>query len=246
MKNKYRELSIIVPSYKEEHRIKKNIQKTYDYCNKILQKFEIIIIDDGSKDNTKKIISELQKKLNKKNKEIKFKELPKNQGKGFAIKTGFYLAKYKTALFMDADLSTPLFEINNFLKMFYDPKNTFDIIIGSRDLKTSNIKIKQPLIRRIISKSIKKLSKIVVPINIEDTQCGFKMFNIKSKEIVKKIKTKRFAFDMEILYLAKLNKLKTKEKGVTWKNTIDSKVRTIDGVKFFLDLIKIRFYKKNV
>jgi len=142
---------------------------------------------------------------------------------------------------MDADLSTPLFEINNFL----EEKDMFDIIVGSRDLETSDVQIRQPFVRRIISKLIKKLAKIIVPVEIEDTQCGFKLFNKKSKNVVKKIKTKRFAFDIEILYRAKLKKFKIKEKGVTWNNTIDSKVRSIDGIKFFLDLFKIRFIVKK-
>ncbi|MEK6938124.1 MAG: dolichyl-phosphate beta-glucosyltransferase [Nanoarchaeota archaeon] len=235
------EISIIIPAYNEEMRIGRTLIEIRDYVksNPLIKKWEIIAVDDGSKDKTREIVQE-QIEQDKDNL-IRLNCKRENRGKGFSVKEGALLAKYNTVLFSDADLSTPIEELSNFLTEIPH----YDIVIGSRALKESNIKQHQPFYREFIGKTFNLLVRKITGLDIHDTQCGFKLFK-DCRNLFEQQKIERFSFDVELLYLANRNEKKILEKPVTWINDERSKVSAIkDSYRMFRDLIKIRWMHRK-
>lgn len=233
-------LSIVIPSYNEGEKIKDNMKKLFQYMTKnhpyIL--YEIILVNDGSLDNTKKIGQELEFMYP----EFKIISYDCNQGKGYAVMKGLEAAVGDLILFMDTDLSTHLSAIDQVL-LYQDE---YDLVIASRQLNESAIVKPQSFIRKQVGKICSLLTNLIIPLKIKDTQCGFKaMKKDLAREIIKKQQIKGFAFDVEYLYIAKLNHYKVKEIPVVWHNDDDSKVVLIkSSIYFFRDLLKIRFKKE--
>lgn len=238
------ELSIVIPVYNEEKRIERSLVKILDYCKSKLEKYEVIIIDDGSKDKTNQVIS-LYKSDN-----VKVFKNSKNMGKGYSVKRGILEAKYPLVLFSDSDLSTPLSELKKFIEYI---NKGYDIVIASRKLKGSFIKTKQPLYRQLMGKTFPFLVNLLVLNNIKDTQCGFKLFKTKAaKKIFELLTFDGWAFDVEVLFIATKSGYKIKELPVVWVDKPGSKVNPIkDAYCMFKDLFKIRYnnfmgvYTKN-
>ena len=191
-------LSVIVPAYNEEKILRNNILKYYSYLQKQNFNFEIIVVDDGSTDNTKKII----KKLNEEYANIKaiFKE--KNQGKGSAVRDGLLRGKGKYLLFLDADNATSI----DHLEKAWEPLKNKALVIGSRnkqDTKDAQQIKSQNIIKRTLGVSDNKLIKLFTGLKINDTQCGFKIFNRNAwQQIAPKMTINRWVFDVEILTIA--------------------------------------------
>jgi len=232
------EISIIIPAYNEEKRILPTLEKVYDYFSKIQKMdFEIIIVDDGSRDNTLRIVQKFAEGKDS----IKIIKHEKNEGKGAAVKTGVMEAKGEYILFSDADLSTPIEEFGK----FYDyAKKNFDVVTGTRRVKKARIIKRQPFLRRFFGTGFIYLVKILFPSlsNITDFTCGFKLFKGKSaKKIFKLQKINRWGFDVEILLISKILKLKIVQVPIVWKDLRRSKVDLKkDIIRSFLDLIKIK------
>lgn len=229
-------ISIIIPAYNEEKRIKNTLETILDYTKNYDSdvKFEIIVVDDGSKDMTAHIVNEYQ--------QIKLLKQEPNQGKGFAIKRGMLEANGELRLFTDADLSTPIIELK---KLILEIENGFDIAIGSRALDKNLIKIRQPFYREFMGKTFNFMVKKSINTKIKDTQCGFKLFK---KDAATKIfsvsKLSGFSFDVEVVYLANLLGFKINEVPVLWENSTLSKVDPIkDSIRMFLDILKIKSFK---
>lgn len=230
-------LSIIIPCYNEERRLQKNLQIKIDYLKKQKYDWEMILVNDGSTDDTRKIITDYIAK--NKNLNIRLVDVKPNQGKGNAVKAGMLSARGSWQLFTDADNSTPMPEIE---KLFVY-KNEFDIIIASRYLAQSKIAQKQTLMRRFISRAGNLFIRFFLGLNFLDTQCGFKLFTAESaKKIFSKCLIKRWGFDLEILTLGKKLNFKIKEVAVTWSDTSDSKLRPVKAAsQVFGEAIKIKY-----
>lgn len=228
-------LSIIIPLYNEEKRIL-NLMHIYQYLRSKKFAWEIILVNDGSTDNTKKAINKMLKSNNLKN--IHIISYAQNKGKGFAIKNGMLNAVGEYRLFTDIDLSTPIEELNKFIPNLAK----FDLIIGSRKMAGSKVIIHQPSIREKLGKGFTKLSQIVLQLNITDFTCGFKCFSkIAAEDIFSKQRVNRWGFDSEILFLAKKFKYKVKEVPVKWSNDPKSRVKfPQDIIRSLRDLYIIR------
>jgi dolichyl-phosphate beta-glucosyltransferase len=227
-------ISIVVPVYNEEKRLGKNLIKIIKFCKFNFKNYEIIVVDDGSTDNTIKICERYNKEDN-----LIILKNEKNKGKGFSVNKGVLKSKGDVILFTDCDLSTPIQELNNFLKII----DNYDIIIGSRALNRSQVKIR--LFKKILGKIGNMFISIFVK-NIKDTQCGFKLFK---RNTINKIFTKqtinRWGFDFEILFLAQKYNFKIKEEPVKWTEDKESKVKLTDYPKTLLELIKIKYNDIN-
>lgn len=238
------DVSIIIPLYNEEKRLKKNLPSIDIFLKKNQkEKVELIFVSDGSLDNTNKIIEDYINKNSDKLK-INFIKYKKNIGKGFAVKSGVLAAKNKWILICDADLSVHpnqfiSWKRNNFLT---SKNNAF---FGSREHKKS--KIKASKIRVIFGYFFKKLIRFIFSINLKDTQCGFKVFNKHySKKVFKNIKSYRFAFDVELTLLLRKNNVKIIELPLKWTHKKGSKLNLFkDMPLMLLDLIIIKFKEKN-
>lgn len=230
-------LSVIIPCYNEEKCIKDNVLKVDSFLSKLLSKgdYEIIAVSDGSKDDTLSIIKSI--------KGIKGIGYTPNRGKGGAVKYGIEHASGDYVLFMDADLSTDLEAIKDVLINI----NKYDVIIGSRHHKKSKIVKKQPLSRVFIGWCCRKLVNMKFHFHLTDTQCGFKAFKTSfAKKMIQKQTINDFAFDVEYLYIASINKQSLLEIPVVWSNDEGSTVSPVkSSIRFFKDMRLIKKNKKN-
>ena len=223
------EISIIIPCYNEERNIFNTIKSISNHFKKV--QFEIIVIDDGSNDSTRKIISSIDN--------IIINEKRDNKGKGFSIKEGVLKSKGKKVLITDADLSTPIDEYQKLDKFI----NKFEIVIGSRGLEASQV---QNNIFRIFFGKIGNLLIRSIVKDISDTQCGFKLLNANvAKEIFSINTIDGFGYDFELLFLAQKKKYSIKEIPIKWKSSFESKVEPIDYFYTFIELIKVIYNDIN-
>jgi len=230
-------LSVIIPAYNEEKRLPKTLAEIDGYLKTKSYQSEIIVVSDGSTDKTAEITRDLIAKI----KNLKLIEFKERQGKGFGVKTGILEVQGEYRIFTDADNSTSIDQIE---KMWPHFEKGYDIVIGSRDIKGAVLDPPQPWIRQIIlGEGFKLFRKIIIGLwKIEDTQCGFKCFTKKATEnIFPKCKINRFAFDPEILVIAKKLGYKIKEIPVYWKNDPESKVKFKSILKMAIDLFKIKW-----
>lgn len=231
-------LSIVIPAYNEEQRIGKSLNLALDYIKENNLDCEIIIVDDGSTDQTVSICKNLDS-------EIKIIQQKQNMGKGAAVRTGMLAASGDIVLFTDADFSTPIYEIKKVLKSF---ENGNLVCIGNRALDYSMIKEHQPFYREFMGKSFNKLVQLLVIKGVSDTQCGFKAFSNKAaKQIFNQAKINGFGFDVEILFLTKKFGYHIDQISVEWYHDDRSKVDPIkDAFRMFRDLLKVKRLHKNL
>lgn len=190
---------------------------------------EIIVVDDGSFDQTSVLLEGFPS--------VKKISFLNNQGKGAAVKKGVSEATGDFILFMDADNSTKIAELDRFLKITEDGH---DIVIGSRALSGSSV-LPQPWLKKIAGKLGNKAIQLLLLPGIKDTQCGFKLFTKKTLRIFNQQTLSGFGFDFEILWLAKKSGYTVAEAPVEWINHPRSTVKTSDYFKTLRDLLKVRF-----
>ena len=237
------ELSIIIPVFNEEDCIGETLTKIVEYMSKKELSYEIIVADDGSTDKTKDIVEEFIRQHPQQ--QIKFVSEGIHRGKGFAVNLGMKAALGNYIIFLDADLSTDISEIDKIIPYI---QQNIDIIIGSRKIAGAKIVVHQPKIREFMGKCFTWLSNFILGTKFSDFTCGFKCFSKKAKEQIFALqKIYDWSFDAEILFLAKKLGYEIKEIPVEWRNDPSTKVKLFkDTIKSFLGLIKIlRFHNKT-
>jgi dolichyl-phosphate beta-glucosyltransferase len=224
-------ISLIIPAYNEEDRIVPSLKKATAYFESKEYNFEIIVVDDGSSDNTYFAAKNFDG--------VNAIRLTPNQGKGAAVRAGMLAAKGTLRLFADADFSTPIYEID---KLFSAIESGAQVAIGSRAVNYNLIKEHQPFYREFMGKTFNKLTQALVIKGIQDTQCGFKMFTAQAAEQIFRVaKVDHFGFDVEILFLAHKAGFKIAEVPVEWYNDERSKVNPIkDSYKMLKELFRIK------
>lgn len=230
-------LSVIIPAYNEERRISKTILDIDKYLSKQKYTYEIVVLDDGSKDRTKFVVEKFQDVV----KNLRIISDSKNHGKGYVVRRGLLEAKGDFRVFTDADNSTAIDHVE---KMWPFVDQGYEVIIGSRDVKGAVIAVPQVWYRRVLlGDTFNLLVQAICGLwGIWDTQCGFKGLTKKAVEdIMPGCKIDRWAFDPEILVLAKKKGYKIKEIPVTWINDPESKVKLKSTIKMLLDVLKIRW-----
>lgn len=234
MNNPY--LSIIIPAYNEEKRISNILDALEKYFSGNDFFYEVIVVDDGSIDQTKNIVNNYRDKL----KNLRIVSHSPNRGKGYAIKQGMLASTGDYSLFTDADNSTPFEEINKLLQWI---EKGYDVVIGSRYLDDSNIVIKQSFYRRSLGRVANLIIQVLAVWGIKDTQCGFKCFSRKaSQEIFSRQTINGWGFDFETLAIAKKLGYQIKEVPVSWYNVEGSRVRPIKGaLKTLIELLEIKW-----
>ncbi len=232
-------LSFVIPVFNEEERIFKTLQaleKGVYFTGLTLD--EVIFVNDGSTDYTLKLLKEWDK-YRTTNFSVKIISYKQNKGKGYAIKQGMLASKADYTLFFDADMSTPLNELNKFLPFI---EQNIDVIIGTRKNGHSTVVKHQPLYRELLGRGFTFLSQLILNTWVTDFTCGFKAFSRKAKtSIFQNAKINRWGYDAEILFLARTNQYNMQEVPVVWANDDRSKVNLIvDIPKTLFDLLYIR------
>ena len=227
-------LSVIVPAYNEEKLIKSTLIEIENFLSAQIYNYEIVVVDDGSKDKTFSIIERLRSDF----KNLIIIKNDKNRGKGYSVKKGILSAKGKFRLFMDADNSTSIDQFASFIPSLEDG---YDIAIGNRALKNSKIKKRQPFYKELFGNIGNKLIRLFAVSKISDTQCGFKCFSSKSAQnIFSKLTIDRWGFDIEILAVANQLGYKVKAVPVVWKNRKKTRARNIDYLFTLKELVQIK------
>ncbi len=233
-------VSIVIPAFNESRRLPATIEKLMALNSagefKNITIHEVIVIDDGSSDNTVEICKNFAKKYST----VKVLESGKNFGKGHAVRIGLMNVKGEYALMADADMATPWTELNKLRK--YLESSTSHIAIGSRDLPESDIRTHQSFLREHLGKLFNFFVRSITGLKFKDTQCGFKLFNMAYiKPILSELKVNRFAWDVEFLFRAKAHGLTMIEVPVQWEHQNESRVNPIkDGLQMAWTVIKIR------
>jgi dolichyl-phosphate beta-glucosyltransferase len=221
-------LSVILPVYNEAKAIKNNLERIINYLQTKDFSWEIICVDDGSKDESPAILKEFPL--------ITLIINGKNLGKGGAVRRGVLAAHGQWRLFLDADLSTDITELDKFLPFL----NQYQILIGTRQAIETQIVKKQPIYRVFLGRLGNLLIRTFLGYHYKDTLCGFKIFNSDCLDIFAKQTIYGWGFDFELLYLASQKKYKTKEVGVTWQDSAHSNIKLKSYWLTLKELIKIK------
>lgn len=229
--------SIIVPAYNESRRISGTLRSILDHLREQRWSAEILAVDDGSQDETAGIIREFAAA----HPEVRLISNPGNRGKGFAVRNGMLNARGELLLFTDADLSSPITEA---ARLFAALEQGADVAIGSRWLDPDLQFVRQPLRRRIFSRSFNIFIKLLLGIPFRDTQCGFKAFTRHAAGLIFPAqRIYRWGFDPEIIYIALRRGLKVVEVPVAWGHDERSTIHPFrDGLRMGLEALKVRWY----
>lgn len=236
-------LSVIIPAYNEEKTIVDTTHKVLDYLKKQNFTYEIVIGDDGSKDKT----VEIARKEFVNEPSVKIVERNENHGKGFNVRDTILKSNGKIRLFMDADNAT---DISHFdlMKPLFD--SGYDVVIGSRDgkdAKGAKKIVSQPWYKTIMGNAGNLFIQVLAVPGIWDTQCGFKAFTAEAAEnIFKYAKVDRWAFDIEVLAIARMFEYKIGIIPVQWINNPNSRVKLLAYFKFLLETVKISNYVRSL
>jgi len=228
------ELSVVVPAYNEERRLGRTLAEIVGYLRSRRVAFELIVVDDGSRDGT----SALTRELAGVHSELRLIRLPENCGKGYAVRTGVVNARGARVLFADADGATPVAE----LERLEGALATADIAIGSRALAGSGVRVEARWYRRIIGRVFHALVSGLTVSGFRDTQCGFKLFDgAVAHDLFSAMRMGGFSFDVELLLMARRRGYRVAEVAVNWMHQPGSQVRLVrDSLRMGRDLFIIR------
>lgn len=227
-------LSVVFPAYNEEGRIGPTLNRVHAYLSERSRNFEIIVVDDGSEDSTALLV----RRMAQEKAEITLLQNRSNRGKGYSVRYGVLHATGSYVLFSDADLSTPIEEIEK----LWPRLQRCSVVIGSRAISGAQIEIHQPQYREIMGKAFNRILQSLLLPGIRDSQCGFKLFSAPvARDLFSRLTVHGFGFDVEILYLARRLGYTICEVPVRWRNDPETRVRILrDSLQMLLDILALR------
>lgn len=230
------QISVIIPAYNEERRLPHNLAVVYNHLKSRFQSFELIVVDDGSFDHTPDFVDEFAEQCP----EVRLITYVPNKGKGHAVRIGMLAASGDLILFNDADGSSPIDELDKLLDSI---KNGADIAIGSRAKPDENRVVNALAYRKYLGNTFNLIVQGLLLPGIYDTQCGFKLFKKEmAHDIFSVARLDRFAFDVEVLYIARLRDYKISEIPINWTNVEGSKVNVFtDSPKMLVEVLGVAF-----
>jgi len=229
--------SLVIPAYNESSRIRPTLDEILRYAGEQKWDTEILVVDDGSRDDTAAIVREYSRA----HPQVQLVQNPGNRGKGYSVRNGMLHARGDICLFTDADLSSPIAEAE---KLFAAIRQGVDIAIGSRWLRAELQTERQPLYRQAFGRIFNMLLRLVLGLRFRDTQCGFKAFRREAAQRIFPLqRIERWGFDPEILFLARQTGLQTVEVPVVWAHSEGTRLHPFrDGLRMFGDVIRIRWH----
>jgi dolichyl-phosphate beta-glucosyltransferase len=230
------QLSVVIPAYNEEQRLPRTVELIERYLDGKGISYELILVDDGSTDGTRQVMDVAAER----NRKVRLESLPTNRGKGRALAAGVAVSSGEEVLVTDADLSTPIEELENLEAAL---KSGAGVAIASRAVSGSRVEIPQPIYRVLMGKVFNLIVQVVLLPGIWDTQCGFKLFKADvARPVFAALTTDGFGYDPEVLYLAKRRGVKIVEVPVVWRNSAPTKVMPIrSSLDMFKHVVRVRF-----
>ena len=231
-------LSLVIPAYNEQVRIAATLTTVESFLQSLKKPCEIILVDDGSVDGT---LQAARERAGAESGIARIVTYPDNMGKGYAVRQGVLASRGDYVAFSDADLSA---SIDQLPKLFQAIEKGYEVAIGSRAVKGSELLVRQPAYRELGGKALNLIIQALAVPGIKDTQCGFKLFSGDvAREVFGKSFVNGWAFDVEVLYLARRLGYTVAEIPVTWSNAQDTKVRPFRaGLEILKDVIRVRFH----
>jgi glycosyltransferase involved in cell wall biosynthesis len=216
--------TFIIPAYNESDRLTVSLPKILDYVQRQQLSSEIIVVNDGSSDDTAEVVSRFATL----HPDVRLLHNPGNRGKGYSVRHGMLQARGDVILFTDADLSSPIYEAG---KLFAAIAQGADVAIGSRWLQAELQTERQPWHRQLYGRLFNLALRIVLGLKYRDTQCGFKAFTQPAaRTVFSRQRIERWGFDPELLFLANKFKLRTAEVPVEWAHDHRSKINPLRDV----------------
>lgn len=239
-------VTVVVPVFNEQDRIAESLYRIKDFLSEQSYETNLLVVDDGSCDLSSEIIKfvDIYGQEMKDQSSGMLLENIKNVGKGYSIAKGLLVAQGDYIIFTDADLSTPIESIDAVLQKFDEG---FDVVIGSRNLKTSNVS-NRPLSRKITSKAFNLITRLLGLTRVKDSQCGFKAYRRDvARVIANQQKTIGFGFDVEHLHIANKLGYRVAEVPVQWCHDNNSTLSLLnDSLSMFFDLLRIRWIHRKL
>jgi dolichyl-phosphate beta-glucosyltransferase len=229
-------ISLVIPAYNEADRIPATLVRVREYFDALDEPYEVFVVDDGSHDRTVPIVEAAAAEWP----QLKLIRLPKNSGKGAAVRAGMLVAQGEHRAFSDADLSTPIDELPRLRDRLNDE---YRVAIASRALPESSVEVHQPGRREMMGRAYNRILRAVALPGLHDTQCGFKVFTAEAAiACFEPLRTMRFGFDAEVLLRARRHGWKVAEVPVRWQHKEDSRVSPVrDSARVFYDILRLRF-----
>ena len=228
-------LSLIIPAYNEDVRIAASLRAAASYLGSLGKPCELIVVNDGSTDDT---LSEIDRQCAALN-QLRVITYENNCGKGYAVRQGVFASRGEYVAFSDADLSAPLEE---FPKLFAAMEKGYDVAIGSRAVAGTAIGVHQPFYRELGGKGLNLIIQALATPGIKDTQCGFKLFRGDvAHGVFERCWIDGWGFDVEVLYLARRMGYRIAEIGVKWNHAEGSKIRPFRAaLRVIWDVLRVR------
>jgi glycosyltransferase involved in cell wall biosynthesis len=228
--------SIVIPAYNESSRIRPTLDQILRYAAEQGWEAEILVVDDGSHDDTAAVIREYASQ----HAQIRLVQNGGNRGKGFSVRNGMLHARGDVCLFTDADLSSPISEAQKLLDAI---RGGADVALGSRWLRAELQTERQPLYRQLFGRVFNLILRLFLGLHYADTQCGFKAFRHEAAQRIFPLqKIERWGFDPEILFLARRMKMRLAEVPVLWAHSEGTRLHPFrDGLRMFGDVLHIRW-----
>lgn len=228
------ELSVVVPAYNEEGRLAPGLRRAVEYLRGRGCPYELLVIDDGSRDGTSAVAAAFAAEG------VRVIRHERNRGKGAAVRTGVVASRGERVLISDADFSTPIEEVEKLEARLVDGT---PLVLGSRGLESSQVQQHQPFYRELMGRTFNLLIRLVGVRGIRDTQCGFKLAaGDFGRSLFAALVLDGFAWDVEMIWLARRRGARVAEVGVVWVNSPDSRVDPIrSSLSMFRDVVLMRF-----
>ena len=229
------QLSVVIPAFNESLRLPPTLRTVAKYLREANRRSELIVVDDGSTDDTAAAVDQMIEAGLK----VHLLRHDGNRGKGAAVRTGRLAATGDIVLFTDADLSTPIDDVERLIAAL---EQGADVAIGSRALDRSLIEVHQPWIRDRMGRVFNLFVQAILLPGLKDTQCGFKAFRRNAaRDLFSATEAQGFEFDAEVLYRAKRSGLTIREIPVHWRNNPDTRVNAIsDSARMLVSLFRVR------
>lgn len=234
------QLSVVVPAFNEATRLGPTLERLGAFASDLPGGAEIVVVDDGSTDGTAEIAARFQALGSS---WLRWIPLPANRGKGAALRAGVLASRGTEVLLCDADLSTPIEEYARLRPHLADAA----LVLGSRGVDESRIERRQPLYREYMGRTFNLVVRAVAVAGIRDTQCGFKLLRGDvARALFADLRVDRFAYDVELIWLARRRGYSVSEVGVTWIDSPASSVRALrDSTRMLADILRIRWIHRR-
>jgi dolichyl-phosphate beta-glucosyltransferase len=226
------DISVVIPAYNEAERLGSTLERAVDYLSRRNLSYEVLVVDDGSRDRTVQVAEAFA------DRGVRVIRHEQNRGKGAAIKTGVLASRGAEVLLSDADASTPIEQLEKLQRKLPEAP----VVLGSRAVAGADIRQHQPIYREVMGKTFNLIIRLVGVHGLNDTQCGFKLLEGKvAREIGAELTIDGFAYDVELVWLARRHGYRVVEVGVIWVDSPDSRVDPVrSSLAMLRDVVRMR------